>query len=235
MLRISDLSVSRGAIPALTGVSLHVARGEIVALIGGNGAGKTAVLRAASGLVRPNAGQIEFLGRNLAGLSPHAIVALGLGHVPEGRQVFPQLTVNQNLAMGAHLISDREKIAANLDQVLSLFPRLKDRLKQAAGTLSSGEQQMLDIGRALMGNPVLLMLDEPSLGIAPRLVTTIYETIVSLNRSHGLTLLLSEQNARLALEISSRVHVFEAGRVVISGPGSDLRNDPRVRAAYLGG
>ncbi len=235
MLSVTDLSVSYGAITALHGVSFRIEAGEIVTLIGANGAGKTTTLRALSGLQRAGAGRIEFKGEDITRLAPHRIVARGLAHVPEGRLVFANLTVDENLAMGAYLLHDRAAIARNRDFVFTIFPRLQERLTQAAGTLSGGEQQMLAIGRALMGSPQLLMLDEPSLGIAPKLITTIFEKIVEINRRHGVTILLVEQNAKLALEVSHRAFVLETGRVVMQGPSAELRTNPELKAAYLGG
>lgn len=235
LLSVSDLAVSYGAIRAVNGVSFDVPTGSIVTLIGGNGAGKSTTLRTLSGLIQPASGRIVFRDEDLTRRPPHEIVARGLGHVPEGRMVFSSLTVDENLAMGAYLQRDRALIAASRDYVFGIFPRLKERLKQTAGTLSGGEQQMLAIGRALMGRPVCLMLDEPSLGIAPRLIATIFEKIVEINRTQGITILLVEQNARLALEISHYAHVLETGRVAVHGASSDLRNNPRVKAAYLGG
>ena len=235
MLTVTDLHVSYGVIKALCGVSFTVDAGQIVTLIGGNGAGKTTALRTISGLLRPVSGKIEFLGQDITRQPAHGIVALGLNHVPEGRMVFANLTVSENLAMGAYLLKDTAKTDANREYVFGIFPRLKERLRQTAGTLSGGEQQMLAIGRALMGEPKFLMLDEPSLGIAPRLVTTIFEKIVEISRDRGLPILLVEQNARLALEISSTAYVLESGHVAMHGPSSDLRRDPRLRATYLGG
>ncbi|MEI6861624.1 MAG: ABC transporter ATP-binding protein [Verrucomicrobiota bacterium] len=235
MLTVTNLSVSYGAINAVDGVSFAVPAGAIVTLIGGNGAGKTTTLRALSGLRRARGGRITFDGADLTRLPPHEIVARGLGHVPEGRMIFANLTVDENLAMGAYLQHDRQRIAENRDYVFGIFPRLKERLRQSACTLSGGEQQMLAIGRALMGSPKFLMLDEPSLGLAPRLVGTIFEKIQEINRNHGLTILLVEQNARLALAVSSHAFVLETGRVVMSGPSIELRDDPRLKAAYLGG
>ncbi|HXA14129.1 MAG TPA: ABC transporter ATP-binding protein [Opitutaceae bacterium] len=235
MLSISDLHVSYGAIAALNGISLEIPTGAIVTLIGGNGAGKTTTLHTISGLLRAKTGRIEFQGENISTLPAHQIVARGLGHVPEGRMVFSNLTVGENLAMGAYLINDRALVDKNRDYVFSIFPRLQERLKQSAGTLSGGEQQMLAIGRALMGSPKFLMLDEPSLGLAPRLISTIFEKIVEINKSHGITILLVEQNAHLALEISSYAYVLETGRIAMQGPSKDLRNDPQLKAAYLGG
>jgi len=235
MLRITDLCVSYGAIAALSGVTLEVPAGSIVTLIGSNGAGKTTTLRTISGLLKPGRGRIEFAGENLAGLPAHQIVARGLCHVPEGRMVFSNLTVEENLAMGAFLQRDAATIAATREYVFSIFPRLKERLKQTAGTLSGGEQQMLAIGRALMSKPKCLMLDEPSLGIAPRLIATIFEKIAEINRTQGITILLVEQNAHLALAVSRSAYVLETGRVVLQGDSTALRDNPQLKAAYLGG
>ncbi len=235
MLQVSDLSVSYGAISALGGISFHIEQGRIVTLIGANGAGKTTTLKTLSGLLRPRSGSIKFKGEEISRLPAHHIVARGLGHVPEGRMVFANLTVDENLAMGAFLQKDKARIAANREYVFAVFPRLKERLTQAAGTLSGGEQQMLAIGRALMGDPKLLMLDEPSLGIAPKLISTIFEKIIEINREHGVTILLVEQNARLALEISHEAYVLESGRVAMQGASEKLRHDPALKAAYLGG
>jgi branched-chain amino acid transport system ATP-binding protein len=235
MLRVTDLSVSYGTIAALNGVSLEVPAGAIVTLVGGNGAGKTTALQTISGLLRAKSGRVEFLDEDITALPAHRIVARGLCHVPEGRMVFANLTVDENLAMGAYLQNDAALNAKNRDHVFSIFPRLQERLKQSAGTLSGGEQQMLAIGRALMGQPKFLMLDEPSLGLAPRLISTIFEKIIEINRTRGITILLVEQNARLALEISTYAYVLEAGRIALHGPSQNLRNDPRLKAAYLGG
>ena len=235
MLQVTDLHVSYGAISALAGVSFTVEPGAIVTLIGGNGAGKTTTLRTISGLLKPKSGSIRFLGEEIGARAAHQIVALGLSQVPEGRMVFANLTVAENLSMGAYLLRDAAAEARNRDRVFDIFPRLKERLRQPAGTLSGGEQQMLAIGRALMGGPKLLMLDEPSLGLAPRLISAIFEQIVAINRQQGLAILLVEQNARLALEISSQAYVLETGRVAMAGPSHDLRDDPRLKAAYLGG
>ena len=235
MLQVTDLQVSYGAISALGGISFRIEQGSIVTLIGGNGAGKTTTLRTISGLLRAKAGTVTFLGENISALPAHQIVARGLCHVPEGRMVFSNLTVDENLAMGAYLQNDKALIAKNRDYVFSIFPRLKERLRQTAGTLSGGEQQMLAIGRALMGRPKFLMLDEPSLGIAPRLISTIFEKIVEINRTQGITVLLVEQNANLALEISSSAYVLECGHIVMSGESKKLRIDPKLKATYLGG
>ncbi|MEQ1861722.1 MAG: ABC transporter ATP-binding protein [Chthoniobacteraceae bacterium] len=235
MLEIRDLHVNYGAISALHGISLDLKQGEIVTLIGANGAGKSTTLRAISGLVKPRSGRIDFEGEEIAGLPPHLIVRRGLAQAPEGRMVFANLSVMENLKMGAYRRSDRENFAKDYDYVFSIFPRLKERAKQTAGTLSGGEQQMLAIGRALMSKPKCLMLDEPSLGIAPILVRTIFEKIVEINRELGLTILLVEQNANLALEISNRGYVLETGRIILSDSAAALRDNPEVRECYLGG
>ncbi len=234
MLEIENLTVSYGAIKALHGVSLKVAKGSIVTLIGANGAGKSTTLRAISGLVRPSGGTVRYLGEDIARYAPHQIVGKRLCHVPEGRMVFANLTVLENLKMGAYLQRDKDWIASQLDYAFKTFPRLHERQTQAAGTLSGGEQQMLAIGRALMSRPAFLMLDEPSLGIAPLLVKTIFEKIVEINKTQGLTILLVEQNANLALEVSSYGYVIETGRVILEGPSAELKANPEVRAAYLG-
>ncbi len=234
MLEVRDLRVSYGRIEAIHGISLEVRKGEIVCLIGANGAGKSTALRAVSGLLRPAAGEVVFDGARLNGMAPHRIVGMGLSHVPEGRMVFTNLTVDENLRMGAYLRRDSAGVAAHRALVLETFPRLAERIAQQAGTLSGGEQQMLAIGRALMGRPRCLMLDEPSLGIAPILVRQIFDKIREINRELGLTVLLVEQNANLALEVSHRGYVLETGRVMLSGEAAVLRADERVREAYLG-
>ncbi len=234
MLEIRDLVVGYGEITALHGISLDIPRGRIVTLIGANGAGKSSTLRAISGLVKARSGSIVFEGENVTRLPAHKIVGRGLAQSPEGRMVFSNLTVLENLRMGAHLRRDKAGISADLDHVFALFPRLKERLQQAAGTLSGGEQQMLAIGRALMSRPKCLLLDEPSLGIAPLLVRSIFDRIVQINQELGLTILLVEQNANLALKISHSGYVLETGRVILEGEAAILRNDPGVRAAYLG-
>ena len=235
MLEVQNLSVRYGAITALHGISLSVPADGIVTLIGGNGAGKTTTLRAISGMVRPASGRIVFDGRDITGLPPHEIVRLGLAHSPEGRLVFANLTVMENLRMGAYLQRDARWIASELEHVFSMFPRLKERLAQPAGTLSGGEQQMLAIGRALMSRPRFLILDEPSLGIAPLLVKEIFARLVELNRERSLPILLVEQNAHLALEVSTHGYVLETGRVLLSDRSEVLRDSPQVRGAYLGG
>ena len=235
LLEVRDLHVNYGAIGALHGVSLHVGPGEIVTLIGANGAGKSTTLRTLSGLVRARSGTVVFDGQPITNAAPHEIVRRGLGHVPEGRMVFANLTVAENLQMGAYLQRDRAAIARELDYVFGLFPRLKERLPQVAGTLSGGEQQMLAIGRALMGRPRFLMLDEPSLGIAPLLVKAIFQKIAEINRERGITVLLVEQNAHLALEVAHRGYVMETGRLLLEDTSARLRQNPQVQAAYLGG
>jgi len=235
VLEVKDLRVNYGVIAALHGISLTIRQGEIVTLIGANGAGKTTALRAISGLLRPASGSIVCQGTEISRAAPHRIVRLGLSQVPEGRMVFANLTVRENLKLGAYLRRDAAGIRSDLDFVFSIFPRLQERVSQPAGTLSGGEQQMLAIGRALMSRPSFLMLDEPSLGIAPMLVKTIFGKIVEINRQQGLTMLLVEQNANLALEISHHGCVLETGRITLRGPSSELRCNPEVRKAYLGG
>jgi len=235
MLELTQLAVSYGAIKALHGISLKVERGQIVTLIGSNGAGKSTTLRAISGLVRSKSGDIRYEGASLAGLPPHEIVKRGLSHVPEGRMVFANLTVIENLRMGAYLQTNAAVIRQELEFVFTTFPRLKERAQQEAGTLSGGEQQMLAIGRALMSKPRFLLLDEPSLGIAPLLVKTIFEKIVEINRAQGITILLVEQNANLALEISHYGYVLETGRIILADDSAKLRQNPQVKSAYLGG
>jgi len=235
MLEVKNLGVNYGAINALQEVSLTVRRGDIVTLIGSNGAGKTTTLKTISGLPKARSGEILYEGRNVANLPPHEIVKLGISQVPEGRMVFANLTVLENLKMGAYLQRDREVIQRQMDYVFGVFPRLRERVKQIAGTLSGGEQQMLAIGRALMSKPKFLMLDEPSLGIAPMLVKTIFEKIVEVNQRQGITILLVEQNANLALQVSRYGYVLETGRITLHDESAALRQNPQVRKAYLGG
>ena len=234
MLEIRNLHVSYGGIAALHGISLEVPAGSIVTLIGGNGAGKSSTLRAISGIAKVASGSIVFEGRDITNKPAHEIVALGMAHSPEGRMVFSNLTVLENLHMGAHLRRDRVAISSDLERIFTLFPRLKERLPQTAGTLSGGEQQMLAIARALMSKPRCLLLDEPSLGIAPILVQTIFSRIVEINRELGLTILLVEQNANLALRIASHGYVLETGRIILNDTTESLRTNPAVRSAYLG-
>lgn len=233
MLEVKDLRVSYGAIEAVKGVSFSVAQGEIVTLVGANGAGKTSILRAISGLVPAKTGEILYQGRNLVGVPPHSIVSAGITHVPEGRLVFPNLTVEDNLILGSYVRKDGSAVPDDMERVYSLFPRLKERRRQEAGTLSGGEQQMLAVGRALMGRGTLMILDEPSMGLAPILVEEVFRTIVTV-RKEGMTVLLVEQNANMALGISDRGYVLETGRIVLSGKAADLAAMDEVRAAYLG-
>ncbi len=235
MLEIKDLVVNYGSIAALHGISIKVEQGSIVTLVGANGAGKSTTLRAISGIVKAASGNITFDGRSITNAPPHEIVAKGLAQSPEGRMVFANLTVMENLRMGAYLRSDKAGIAKDLEYIFGIFPRLKEREWQAAGTLSGGEQQMLAIGRALMSKPKCLMLDEPSLGIAPLLVKTIFEKIVEINKELGLTILLVEQNANLALEVSHYGYVLETGKIILEDTSTALRQNEEVRAAYLGG
>ena len=235
MLEIKNLVVNYGVITALQAVSLTVKQGDIVTLIGANGAGKTTALRTVSGLLKARSGEILFEGRNITNLPPHEIVRLGVSQVPEGRMVFANLTVQENLRMGAYLQKDKGVVQRELEFVFATFPRLQEREKQLAGTLSGGEQQMLAIGRALMSRPKFLMLDEPSLGIAPLLVKTIFEKIVEINRRQGITILLVEQNANLALEVSHYGYVLETGRITLHDASATLRQNPQVQSAYLGG
>ncbi len=233
-LEIKGLSVAYGRTEAVCGIDLVVPQGRVVCLIGANGAGKTSTMRAISGLLRPRAGTITLDGQHIAGLRPHVIAGMGLIQVPEGRQIFAELTVAENLALGAWLVSDRAEIARRQDGVLTRFPRLRERLPQIAGSMSGGEQQMLALGRALMGNPRLLLLDEPSMGLAPLFVDEIFAIIQAL-KQEGTTILLVEQNASAALEVADDAYVIETGRIVLHGPAAVLAEDPAVAAAYLGG
>jgi branched-chain amino acid transport system ATP-binding protein len=234
LLEIDGLVARYGRITALKGISLHVDEGEIVTLIGANGAGKTTTLRAISGLIRPASGRISFDGKDLRGVAPHAIVRLGIGHSPEGRRVFPRMTVRENLELGAYTRSSKREIAEDTEHVLETFPRLRERLDQRAGTMSGGEQQMLAIGRALMGRPRLLLLDEPSLGLAPLFVQTIFDVIRQIN-ARGTTILLIEQNATQALAVATRGYVLEVGSVAHEDTSANLRASVTVQEAYLGG
>ena len=233
MLQVENLSVHYGVIQALHGISLEIARGEIVTLIGSNGAGKTTTLGALSGLLKPSSGKISFQDQDLSSVAPHLRVPMGLVQVPEGRRIFGAMSVSENLDLGAYARSDKAEIAKNLDEVYTLFPRLLERKNQAAGTMSGGEQQMLAVGRALMSRPQLLLLDEPSLGLAPLLVKEIFGVVKRI-RERGVTILLVEQNANLALEIADRAYVLETGHLIMSGPAAQIAGDPRVKAAYLG-
>ena len=233
VLKITDLRVSYGGIEALKGISMEVQQGQIVTLIGANGAGKSTTLRAISGLVRPAAGKIEFLGRDITGMDTQKVVEGGISLVPEGRRVFPNLTVLENLKIGAYLRKDDAGIKADLLEVFDLFPRLKEREWQLAGTLSGGEQQMLAVGRAMMAKPRVMMMDEPSLGLAPLVVRNIFSIITELKK-RGMTILLIEQNANAALKCADYGFVLETGRITMQGTGAQLLNDPRVKEAYLG-
>jgi branched-chain amino acid transport system ATP-binding protein len=233
LLNVKDLKVSYGGINAVKGIDLHVNQGELVALIGANGAGKSSSLKAIAGLITPSAGEIDFANQATKKLPAYELVRLGLGMVPEGRGVFKRMTILENLQMGAYLKSDAKEIERKLEEVYLYFPRLKERLSQLAGTLSGGEQQMVAMGRAMMAQPKLLLLDEPSMGLSPIMVETIFDVIRSLS-AKGMTILLVEQNARLALQMADRAYVMESGLITLSGSGKELLEDSRVRAAYLG-
>ncbi|TCL76525.1 amino acid/amide ABC transporter ATP-binding protein 2 (HAAT family) [Hydrogenispora ethanolica] len=234
MLRVNGLNVFYGNIHALRDISFNVEEGEVVTLIGANGAGKTTTLHSISGLTPSKSGEIQFLQKSLKGVSPNQIVQLGLGQVPEGRRIFANLTVLENLEMGAYIRKDKQQVKADYENVFARFPRLKERLKQIAGTLSGGEQQMLAIGRTLMSRPKLMLMDEPSMGLAPLLVKEIFEIIKEINRG-GTTILLVEQNAHMALSIAHRAYVLETGKIVLEGPAKELAQNEQVRKAYLGG
>ena len=233
LLNVRDLKVAYGGINAVKGIDLHVNQGELVALIGANGAGKSSTLKAIAGLLTPAGGEIQFLDHQTNRLPAYELVQLGLGLVPEGRGVFKRMTILENLQMGAFLKKDPKAIQQKLEEVFSYFPRLKERLSQLAGTLSGGEQQMVAMGRAMMAEPKLLLLDEPSMGLSPIMVETIFDVVKTLSAS-GMTILLVEQNARLALQMASRAYVMESGLITLSGPGQELLQDSRVRTAYLG-
>ncbi|MFD5507130.1 ABC transporter ATP-binding protein [Streptomyces sp. NPDC059761] len=233
ILELAGLHVSHGAISALKGIDMVVREGEVVALLGANGAGKTTTLRTVSGLHAPASGAVRFCGERIDGLPSHAIVGLGIGHSPEGRRVFADMTVLENLHMGAYRFKRQRLRQEDLERVFALFPRLAERRTQQAGTLSGGEQQMLAMGRALMGRPELLLLDEPSMGLAPLVVAQIFEIIKEIN-AQGTTVLLVEQNAAQALKVADRGYVLETGRITMQAPARELLDDPRVRAAYLG-
>ena len=232
MLNVSDIHVYYGAIHAVKGVSFEVNDGEVVALIGANGAGKSTILKTVSGLMHPRSGSIQFMGQDITHANAYKLVQHGLAHVPEGRRIFLQMTVQENLEMGAY--TQKELSREDLDMVYQQFPRLKERRKQTAGTLSGGEQQMLAMGRALMSHPKLMMLDEPSMGLAPILVEQIFDIIKELHKA-GTTILLVEQNASMALEVADRAYVLETGRIAMSGTGAELASSDDIRKAYLGG
>ena len=234
MLEIKDLNIKYGKVHALKGVDLEVKQGEIVTLIGANGAGKTSLLHAISGIIEKEAGSLFFYGKDITSVDPVSIVSMGLTQVPEGRRIFPGMTVKENLLMGAHLRNDKEEILKDLDKVYESFPRLKERAKQDANTLSGGEQQMLAMGRALMSRPKMLLLDEPSMGLAPLLVKEIFRIIKEIN-DNGTTILLVEQNAKMALSIADRGYVLENGLIVLSGLSQELEDSEEVKKAYLGG
>jgi branched-chain amino acid transport system ATP-binding protein len=233
LLEIDGIHVFYDNIEALKGVSIKVERGQIVTLVGANGAGKTTTLRAVSGLLRPRSGEIRFDGGSLRDVPPHVIAAMGVLQVPEGRRIFARLTVAENLMMGAFARRDRKAAAEDRERMLTLFPVLRERLKQVAGTLSGGEQQMVATARALMGSPRVLLMDEPSMGLSPVMVESVFETMRTINR-HGVTILLVEQNALMALDIADYAYVMESGRIVLAGRGADLLDDEKVQRAYLG-
>jgi branched-chain amino acid transport system ATP-binding protein len=234
LLEVKDLNVAYGKIVAVKGISFNVDKGEIVTLIGSNGAGKSTTLRTISGLLAPKSGTITFKGEQISGMQGHDVVKKGITQSPEGRRIFPRMTVSENLDLGAFLRNDKSEIAEDYDRVLELFPRLRERLTQKAGTMSGGEQQMLAVARAMMGRPELLLLDEPSMGLAPVLVELIFETIVKI-REQGTTILLVEQNALAALDVADRAYVLESGTVKMSGNASELASNDEVTKAYLGG
>lgn len=233
MLEVSNLKVNYGMIQAIKGISFHVDQGEIIALIGANGAGKTTTLHTVSGLLKAREGSILFNGKELTKTHPHKIVEMGMAHVPEGRRIFQQLTVYENLILGAYTRSDKKEIAESLEMIYKRFPRLEERKKQIAGTLSGGEQQMLAMGRALMSKPNIILMDEPSMGLSPLLVTEIFDIIQSINKS-GTTVLLVEQNAKKALSIANRAYVLETGKIVLEGDAKELMNNDQIKKAYLG-
>jgi len=235
LLKLSALEANYGAVRALQGISMDVEEGAVVALLGANGAGKSTTLKAISGMVQPSAGDIEFAGVSLVGKTPNQIVSMGIAHVPEGRKIFKDLTVSENLRMGAYSRSDKQGIAQDLDMVLELFPRLSERSRQLGGSLSGGEQQMLAIGRGIMARPKLLLLDEPSLGLAPLIIADIFATLRKINHEHGVTLLVVEQNANVALKNAGFGYVLQVGRVAVEGRSAELRENKEVIESYMGG
>ncbi len=234
MLELSDIHTYYGQIHALKGLSMTVNQGEIVALIGGNGAGKTTTLRTISGMMKPKQGSVSYLGQNVSGVPSHTIMGRGMSHVPEGRRIFPQLTVRENLEVGAYTVSNKKTVEERIQEGFALFPRLKERETQLGGTMSGGEQQMLAIARALMVAPKLLLLDEPSMGLSPLFVEAIFDIIERLNKERGTTILLVEQNASMALAIANRAYVLQTGEIKLSGNAADIAADETVRKAYLG-
>ena len=235
LLKLSAVEANYGAVRALQGISMNVEEGAVVALLGANGAGKSTTLKAISGMVQPSAGGIEFAGESLVGKTPNQIVSMGIAHVPEGRRIFKDLTVSENLRMGAYSRSDKQGIAEDLDMVLELFPRLSERSRQLGGSLSGGEQQMLAIGRGIMARPKLLLLDEPSLGLAPLIIADIFATLRKINHEHGVTLLVVEQNANVALKNAGFGYVLQVGRVAVEGSSAELRENKEVIESYMGG
>ena len=234
LLELRGVHTYYGQIEALKGLDLHVNPGEIVALIGGNGAGKTTTLRTVSGMMKPRSGSVLYQGQNLAGVPSHTILSRGMSHVPEGRRIFPQLTVRENLEVGAYTVGDRRLVQERIEEGFTLFPRLRERENQLGGTMSGGEQQMLAIARALMVAPKLLLLDEPSMGLSPLFVEAIFDIVEKLNRERGTTILLVEQNASMALSIAHRAYVLQTGEIRLSGPAAQIASDESVRKAYLG-
>ena len=235
ILNVSDLNVYYGGIHAIKNISFNIKKGEIVSLIGANGAGKTSTLHAISGLVPIKAGEISLNGENITNIEAHKLIKKGMAHVPEGRRIFTQLTVVENLEMGAYTRNNRDEIKADMEKMFKLFPRLAERKKQLAGTMSGGEQQMLAMARALMSKPKLLLLDEPSMGLAPLLVQEIFKIVERINKEEGVTILLVEQNANMALSIADRGYVLETGKIILEGTGKDLLTNPEIKKAYLGG
>ena len=235
LLKLSALEANYGAVRALQGISMNVEEGAVVALLGANGAGKSTTLKVISGMVQASAGSIEFAGESLVGKTPNQIVSMGIAHVPEGRRIFKDLTVSENLRMGAYSRSDKQGIAQDLDMVLELFPRLSERSRQLGGSLSGGEQQMLAIGRGIMARPKLLLLDEPSLGLAPLIIADIFATLRKINHEHGVTLLVVEQNANVALKNAGFGYVLQVGRVAVEGSSAELRENKEVIESYMGG
>lgn len=235
ILEVNDLNVYYGAIHAIKNISFEIKKGEIVTLIGANGAGKTSTLHAVSGLLPLKSGEVSLNGVNITGVEAHKLVSQGMAHVPEGRRIFTELTVLENLEMGAYTRNDKDGIKDDLEKMFVLFPRLAERKKQLAGTMSGGEQQMLAIARALMSKPTILLMDEPSMGLAPLLVQEIFKIIERINKEEGVTILLVEQNAHMALSVANRAYVLETGEIIKEGAGKDLLDDPDIKKAYLGG